>query len=89
MHQLLKAGLVRSSSGQTGGFELGRSPVQISLLDIIVTIQGSVSLNKCLVDGYVCCRRRTCPVHKKLDEFQKQIDNFFAGTTLQDLIEKK
>ena len=88
MRQLLKGKLVRSSSGPSGGFELKKSPAQTSLLTIIIAIQGPVNLNKCLLKGYVCSRHKTCPVHKKLRELQKHIDNYFSGITLQDLLQE-
>ncbi|MDO8302841.1 MAG: Rrf2 family transcriptional regulator [Sedimentisphaerales bacterium] len=88
MRQLLKDKLVRSSSGPSGGFELKKSPARTSLLEIIIAIQGPVNLNKCLLPGYSCSRRKTCPVHKKLNELQKHIGNYFSDITLQDLLQE-
>jgi len=88
MRQLLKGELVRSLSGPSGGFELKKSPARTSLLEIIIAIQGPVNLNKCLRNGYVCSRHKTCPVHKKLSKLQKHIDNYFSEITLQDLLQE-
>ncbi len=51
MLALVNSGLVRSSRGPDGGYELARSPESISLLDIVTKLQGPVMPKGCLDAG--------------------------------------
>ena len=44
------AGLIESQRGVTGGYSLARAPVEISVADIILAIEGPIALTAC-VDG--------------------------------------
>jgi len=87
MQRFNKAKLVKSSMGPKGGFRLSREPSRINLFQIIKTIQGPVSLNRCLIDVKACLRQRRCPVSKKLAGLQKYIEGFLRQTTLAQLLE--
>ena len=88
MQSLQKVGLLRSSMGPKGGFSLSRKPSEISLLDIICAIQGSVSVNKCILIPKVCPRSKNCSVRNKLGKLQKSINESLAKITLDELIHK-
>jgi Rrf2 family iron-sulfur cluster assembly transcriptional regulator len=87
MQRLSKAGLVESCMGSRGGFQLGRAPSQISLLDVIDAIQGPVRLNRCLLGRDVCTRQKHCVVSARLAELQKGISSYLGGTTLAGLLQ--
>ena len=87
MQRLHKVKLVKSSMGSKGGFQLGRAPSKINLLEIIETIQGPLSLNRCLLDSTACLRQKNCPVSRKLSQLQKDVCAFFVGTTLDQLLD--
>ena len=89
LQKLHKAKLVRSGMGPKGGFRLSREPSKISLLDIIIAIQGPVRLNRCLMDTNVCPYRQRCSVSKKLAELQKYIDRYLGAITLDELLKSK
>lgn len=54
LHKLVGSGIVKSFKGQNGGYELARDPSQITLNDVIETVDGPCVLNKCLRDGHEC-----------------------------------
>ncbi len=85
MQLLHGAGLVKSTMGPHGGFSLSRAPEEVSLLDIIKAVQGSVSLNNCFLEVDACTRRSTCAISAKIAGLQEYIERFLAGITLQDL----
>jgi Rrf2 family protein len=58
LQRLKKNKLVKSSMGPKGGFCLNREPSEINLLKIIETIQGPVSLNRCLLNADFCKRKK-------------------------------
>ena len=84
--KLQKAKLIKSCMGPKGGYELSRAPTKINILEIIETIQGPVSLNRCLVDVSACTRRRNCPVNKKLVGLQEYIATFLTDITLDQML---
>ena len=51
MQRLGKAGLVASCMGIRGGYTLTRPPREISLKNVIETIQGPLSLSRCLLSS--------------------------------------
>ena len=87
MQRLHKAKLVKSNRGPKGGFRLSRKPSKINLLEIIETIQGSVVLNKCLLDVSACVRHSRCPVTRKLAGLQKYLKNSLSSITLAELLD--
>lgn len=89
LQQLNKTGLVISSMGPKGGFQLSSPPSRINLLEIIVAIQGPLNLNRCILGEDTCPRQMTCAVTDKLKDLQKYIDSFFKKITLQDLLQNK
>ncbi|WP_035858380.1 RrF2 family transcriptional regulator [Cryptosporangium arvum] len=47
LQALARAGIVSSTSGPRGGFQLARSPEQITLLDVVVAIEGPDEAFRC------------------------------------------
>lgn len=89
MQKLQGAGLVKSAMGPKGGYFLARDAEQINLAEVIEAVQGRVNLNKCLLGVEYCPRRPVCPVSRKLEELQEQIENFLAGISLAELAESR
>jgi Rrf2 family protein len=88
MQQLHQAKLVKSTMGPKGGFFLARAPAKINVLQVIQTLQGPVSLNKCLgIEG--CERKRYCPVSVGLAGIQKQMEASLRSITLAELLKYK
>ena len=86
LQALNQAGLVSSSMGPAGGFQLAHDPKKISFLDVIGAIQGPVALNRCLMDLTSCQRARNCPISKKLKKLQNHIDKYLTDVTLTELV---
>jgi Rrf2 family iron-sulfur cluster assembly transcriptional regulator len=85
MQSLQKAGLLKSSMGPKGGFRLGRKPSEISLLDIVVAIQGPISVNRCVGLPNACPRHKRCSVRGKLAGLQKSINEGLAKIMLDEV----
>ena len=86
LQKLSNARLVKSAMGPKGGFRLGGNPAKISVGQVIKSIQGPINLNRCLLGGYRCPRRKNCPVYVKLADLQEYMDGYFGKVTLADLL---
>ncbi len=85
LQQLSKASLVKSTQGPRGGYELNRSPNEISFIEVIEAIQGKVRLNQCLLPGFSCPLKSRCPVSGHLAALQKEIVFHLSDKKLSDL----
>lgn len=85
MQRLVSAGWVASSRGSGGGFELAVPRRNITLLDILETIEGETRLNLCLAEGPSCNRKDRCPAHSVWLEAQKAMVGVLRRASLEKL----
>jgi len=89
MQKLQKSELIRSCMGPKGGFRLEREPSKISLCEVVETIQGPISINRCLLVAGACERQRNCTARTKLAELQQYVRDYLGGITLEELLHNK
>lgn len=89
MQSLQKAGLVKSSMGVRGGFELAKHPTDISLLNVIVAIQGPVSLIRCVMGTDACCAKKKCSIRNRFCQLQDTMTQQFREISLLELTAKR
>ena len=87
MQRLHDARLVSSCMGPKGGFQLTRTPAQISLLEVVEVIQGPVRLNRCLVSDCACPRGCGCPIRARITELQGHMEQYLRSVTLAGLVD--
>ncbi len=61
---LIKAGLVKSVQGFSGGFLLNKPKKEITLRKIVETVEGEIFLNNCLMHEGECTFDQTCQAHR-------------------------
>lgn len=61
--RLSARGICSTQRGVKGGIKLSRAASAICLLDVIETIDGPITLNRCARHPSDCVRDRTCAVH--------------------------
>lgn len=84
---LVKAKLLISMKGPTGGFRLSRPADKISLIEIIEAIDGLDVFNTCGMGFKKCDDKHPCPIHHDYTKVRNQIENLFMEKTLLDLDE--
>jgi|YNPNPStandDraft_1061719.scaffolds.fasta_scaffold46636_2 Rrf2 family iron-sulfur cluster assembly transcriptional regulator len=84
--RLVRAGLVRTSLGATGGITLALPPEEISLLHIIEAIEGPFALNLCSLEPTRCKLYATCSACAVWGKAQNQLNHTLAQTRLSDLV---
>lgn len=85
---LTKAGIVVSTRGVKGGFQLTMNPKDISLRDVVESIQGPYLMNLCAIDGKQCGLSEHCPVHPIWVELNQFIRDRLYNETFAGLAEK-
>lgn len=85
LQRLVAARLVVSHRGFEGGFEIGRDPRTVSVLDIITALDGPLCLNECLPGGAGCAAAAWCAAHDVWVRAQTALSSVLAGETLDRL----
>lgn len=86
-HDLVRAGIVKTRRGAHGGLALAVDPSQISLLQIMEAIQGTVAVAPCSSDPSSCCKSHGCSFNKVWVEADRLLSDYFARITLKDVLE--
>lgn len=92
LRKLVQSGLVRSYKGVNGGYELGLSPAEISLADIITAVEGSIEISKCLSTQQTCTRvgdPRCCQFRREFARINRRIVDEFAAVKLEIFLKEK
>lgn len=86
--ELRKAGFVKSVRGANGGYTLTRRPEDISVLEVLETMEGPVAIVDCTSSAEgICHRKSLCPAQRMWAEINQKIRSAFAAYTLKDLLE--
>lgn len=85
LQRLVKANLLRSSRGPSGGFLLKKKPEEISILEIYETIEGSIETNGCPMDRPVCPFEK-CLVGGVVKKATEDFRNHFKKHSLKDYL---
>lgn len=86
---LLKgAGLIRSARGRRGGYMLARKPEDISVGEIVETLEGRLAVVDCVTDPELCYRSPECPTREIWVGVTDVLKNQLFSLTLQDILRK-
>lgn len=85
--QLRRSGLVRSVRGAQGGYLLAREPSEISVGDVLRTLEGELAMVDCLVEEDACHKACSCPTRVVWKKLRDGINEIADGITLQDMID--
>ena len=84
---LKRAGLVASTRGKEGGYQLTRSPEDYTIGEILRCIEDNLAPVACIKAGDICCEHAgecmTVPMWKELDDITNA---YLDGVSLQDLM---
>lgn len=84
--QLSVAGLLHTSRGARGGVSLARDPQDITMLDVIESIDGPILLNQCVEDAHGCKFDKDCPMRAMWCEIQDSLVARLKNTTFADFV---
>lgn len=86
--QLRRKGLVASTRGPGGGYNLGRPASQINIAEVITAVDESLDVRRC--EGKGDCQDHTkCLTHDLWSDLTQQIYAFLSSITLEALMQRK
>ena len=84
--QLSIAGLLHTSRGARGGVTLARDPKDITLLEVIESIDGPIQLNECVGGDGICSFDDNCPIKAVWCDAQDELVTRLRNTNFGQLI---
>jgi len=85
---LRKAKLVKSVRGAHGGYMLNHEPEDITVADIITTLEGPIAPVDCVIEDDFCNYVDKCVIHGLWAELADAINGVIENMTLADLKDK-
>ena len=87
LNSLRASGVVKSTRGAKGGYELSKDPSEISLGDIVRTLEGPMDIVSCTSDKD-CPKVSVCVMYSVWKEVKESIETILDRITLADLVQK-
>ena len=85
MQRLTRAGLVVSTRGPGGGFELNGG--NNKLLEIYEAVDGPLATNNCLFEKSIC-EKKKCIFDKLLNQINRDFHRYMLKTNLKSIVKK-
>ena len=82
LQTLAKVGLIMSIHGSKGGYHIGKPLEQVTLGEVIETLEGPVHLARCQEDPAHCDQFRACNIKGPVFQIHEQLLNFIHGISL-------
>ncbi|MBP1556792.1 MAG: Rrf2 family transcriptional regulator [Oscillospiraceae bacterium] len=89
LHKLVSAQIVRSYKGAKGGYELARPAGEITLREVIETVEGPYAFSRCLDPNHACkcesstCKRGSCRFQRVYDEISETVRQKLETVTFE------
>lgn len=88
LQQLTAVNLLESKKGPKGGVRLSKPAEEISLLDVVVAIDGDELFKECVLGLPGCGMAQPCPLHSIWKENRDDIQKMLETQTLLDIAKK-
>lgn len=88
-HTLSRSGVLKSTPGKKGGFQLAKPANELLLTEIVKPFESSDFPQICILGQAVCSDEKPCPAHDKWKVTAGKIMRFFDTTTLHQVANRK
>ena len=85
LNALVRAGVITSQRGPSGGFVLARSPTQVTMFDVVLALEPFPRIEHCPL-GLPEHGDHLCSLHSTLDSLAEFAENTLKGKTLAALL---
>jgi len=85
LQRLVRMGLLASTQGTRGGYTLGRSPAEISVVDVIEAIDGKFTVTACSTEKNDCDQYSKCSIRDPLWQIREKIAAALGTVTIAEI----
>ena len=85
LQALSREAIVTSRRGIGGGVTLSRDPSELTVLDVVEAVDPIQRINSCPLE-LKAHGVHLCPLHRRLDNAMKAVEEAFAATTLAEIL---
>ena len=85
LRKLVEGGIIVSFKGAHGGYSLARGAGEITLREVIESVEGPYMLSRCQQDAYNCTHTANCRFHEVYDEVSRLVREKLDGYTFASL----
>jgi Rrf2 family protein len=82
LQELQRARLVSSRSGPSGGYLLARPPEDITILEVVETLEGPIETSECALRGGPCHWDDVCAMHWVWSSARRALSDSLRAATL-------
>lgn len=88
LSSMRKAGIIKNIRGKGGGYVLARTPANITVKDIVESVEGIFEPVECLANIELCDNVTQCCTRDVWIKVKQAVDEVLQNITLSDLLEK-
>jgi Rrf2 family protein len=86
---MVKAGWIESQTGPGGGYRLAVSLADLSLLEVVETVEGPTETGECVLRDGPCPGTESCPVHEAWQSARSELRERLAAVSAQASLERQ
>lgn len=79
-------GVLVSTRGVQGGYELARTPYEITLSEVVDALEGPFNLVDCVAGGDSCKFTDVCPTHDPIQVVHEKFQKFMSRLSLAEIV---
>ncbi len=83
------ANLIHTNRVGHGGYTLAKPPSQITLRDILSSLEGSINFAECVERPEICHRAQECITRDIWKELSEKFSKSLESITLEDMVKRK
>lgn len=87
LQNLVQGGIVKSQRGLGGGITLVKKPSELTILEVVNAVDPIQRINTCPL-GLASHGVNLCPLHKRVDNALALVEQAFAQSTLQEVLDE-
>ena len=88
INPLKASGFLSVTRGAKGGYMLGQRPDDITMLEVLTTLEGPVSILKCLTEEDTCPRIHSCIGRTIWMEVNQAVEKALSNITLAEVLRR-
>lgn len=89
LQKLVRNGFISSLKGKSGGFFFQKDKHELTLKEVIFSIEGEESYTRCGLGLSTCDDKCQCPIHESFSLIREETEKLISQETIQNLAKKK